>query len=427
MLMLRPAGGERKRVEPAGARVRYFQAGSTATHLSYLLALVLALGWPGAANAQSNTRLLLMSGWGVPGHQGFVFGPFSGLTMNGIGDIAFQSSLRSAKLELRAVIRSRGVTFTTVAFEGLRSPVRNAFYESFSAPSLNDSGLIAFTATLKKDSEEIPASAVIRLEGNVHKAVVTAGESIPGEPGSVFQEFSAPLITSTGNVLFGARTGGKRTGTGLFLWTPRGLRALAVPSQLLLSPADLLQPAFFYHDEAVFVGRGTRDGLFADQFFRALAVKNFQGLTPPPDPAEVAEILPARVGETPLKMLMVVMDGDQVESAALVGAPAQAVQAKQVGAAPAKPVGRILAQAMGSRGNILSISAPADQESDIGLYCYCDGQLVRLTSAEEFIPITQGGKGSRIAVLASDAQETAAYIVPGDQEEASAIYVTSIP
>jgi hypothetical protein len=168
-----------------------------------VLALVLALGWPGAASAQSNTRLLLMSGWGIPGHLGFAVGPFSGLTMNGVGDIAFLSSLRGAKLELRAVVRSRGVTFATVAFEGLRSPVRNAFYESFSAPSLSDSGLIAFTATLKKETEEIPASAVIRLENNVHKVVVTAGDIVPGDPGSVFQEFSAPLITSTGNVLFG--------------------------------------------------------------------------------------------------------------------------------------------------------------------------------------------------------------------------------
>jgi len=368
-----------------------------------------------------------MSGWGVPGHVGYAFGPFSGLTMNGVGDIAFLSSLRGAKLEMRSVVRTRGVTFTTVAFEGLSSPVRNAFYESFSAPSLNDSGLIAFTATLKKESEETPASAVIRLESNVHKAVVTAGESVPGDPGSVFQEFSAPLITSTGNVLFGARTGGKRTGTGVFLWTPRGLRSLAVPSELPLSPTDLLRPVFFFHDEAVFVPRGASEELVGDQLLRALAVKNLQGLTPPPDPAELVEILPARAGETPVKMLMVVVDGDQVESAALVGAPTQAVRAKRVGTAPVRPVGRILAQAMGSRGNSLFAATPADQESDLGLYCYCEGQLVRLTSPEEFLPITHGGKGSRILSLASDARETTAFIVPGDQEEASAIYVTSVP
>ena len=391
------------------------------------LTSVLALGWPGAACAQSNTRLLLMSGWGVPGHLGFVFGPFSGLAMNGAGDIAFLSSLRGAKLELRAVVRSRGVTFATVAFEGLRSPVRNAFYESFSAPSLNDAGLIAFAAALKKEAEEIPASAVIRVENDVHKAVAVAGEAVPGDPGSVFQEFSAPLITSTGSILFGARTGGKRTGTGLFFWTPRGLRALPLPAELALSPKDLLQPVFFFHDEAVFVSRGTPDEWVADQFFRALAIKNFQTLNPPPDPAEIAQILPARAGEASLKMLMVVVEGDQVESAALAGNPAQAVQAKRVGTELIKPVGRILAQTMGARGNILFAAAPADQETDLGLYCYCEGQLVRLTSLEEFLPITQGARAGRILALGSDAQQTTAFIVPGDQEEASAIYVTSVP
>jgi hypothetical protein len=189
----------------------------------------------------------------------------------------------------------------------------------------------------------------------------------------------------------------------------------------------LLQPVFFVHDEAVFVRRGTLEERVADQLFRVLAIKNFQGLNPPPDPAEVVEILPARVGETPLTMLMVAVDGDQAESAALAGNPALAVQARQVGTSPVKPVRRILAQAMGSRGTTLFTAAPADQESDLGLYCYCEGHLVRLTSPEEFLSITHGGKGNRISSLASDALQTTAFIVPGDQEEASTIYATSIP
>jgi len=408
-------------------RVRPDLLGMTRWGVLAGLVLLLTLGWPGTARAQSNTRLLLMSGWGVPGHRGFVFGPFSGLAMNGAGDIAFLSSLRGAKLELRAVVRSRGVTFATVAFEGLRSPVRSAYYESFSAPSLNDLGLMAFTATLKKEAEEIPASAVIRVENNAHKPVAVAGEGVLGDPGSVFQEFSAPLITSAGNVLFGARTGGKRPGTGLFFWTPRGLRSLALPAELALSPKDLLQPVFFFHDEAVFVPRGTPDEWVADQFFRALAVKNFQSLNPPPDPAETVQILPPRAEESPLTMLMVVVEGDEVESAVLAGNPAQAVPARQVGTTPVQPVGRILAQTMGSRGNILLAAAPADQPGDLGLYCYRDGQLVRLTSPEEFLPVTHDGRGGKILSLASDAQQTTAFIVPEDQEEAGAIYVTSVP
>jgi hypothetical protein len=408
-------------------RTEYRRGGGAGDSLLGLLLLALTLGWPAAAQAQSSTRLLLMSGWGVPGHPGFVFGPFSSLTMNGAGEIAFLSFLHGAKLELRAVLRSRGVTFDTVAFEGLRSPVRGAFYESFTAPSLNDSGQIAFTATLKQDAEATPAAAVIRVENNTHKALVVVGDGVPDDPGSVFQEFGAPLITSKGAVLFAARTGGKRARTGLFLWTPRGLRSVALPAEFALAPKDLLQTVFFFHDEAVFVPRDMPERLVADQFFRALTVRNFQSLNPPPAPAEVAEVLPARLGEPPLKMLMIVLEGEQVQSAVLMGNPAQPVQAKQVGATPVKPLGRILAQTMGSRGDILFAAAPADQETDLGLYRYSEGQLIRLTSPEEFLPITQDRKIVRSLSLASDAQMAAAFIVPGDQEEPSTIYVTSLP
>jgi len=102
-----------------------------------LVALGLALGACGSAQAQSNTRLLLASGWGVPGHPGFAFGPFSGLAMNECPEIVFLSSLRGAKSELRAVVRSSGVTFSVVAFEGLRAPVPQPSYASLSAPTPN--------------------------------------------------------------------------------------------------------------------------------------------------------------------------------------------------------------------------------------------------------------------------------------------------
>ncbi len=51
-------------------------------------------------------------------------------------------------------------------------------------------------------------------------------------PGATFQEFSPPVVSSAGNMVFGARTGGKSSGVEMFLaqgiaqweiWT--GLRA----------------------------------------------------------------------------------------------------------------------------------------------------------------------------------------------------------
>ena len=108
-------------------------------------------------SAQSNTRLLLAAGSGVPGHAGFSFGPFSSLAMIDNREIVFLSSLRGPRNELRAVVRSSGVSFSVVAFQGLRAPLLKTSYDSFSAPSLNDAGAICFAAGLK-DTEEIPAA-----------------------------------------------------------------------------------------------------------------------------------------------------------------------------------------------------------------------------------------------------------------------------
>ncbi len=222
---------------------------------------------------QSNVRLLLQSGAGVPEHTGFAFGPFSGLAMNTQREIVFLSTLRSARGEIPAVVRSSGVSFSVVAFQGLRSPVPKTQYDSFSAPSINDAGAIVFTAALQ-DHEESPTSAVIRTDGQNAIAVVTNAEDVPGMPGTKFQEFSAPLINSQGNVLFAARWEGKRPGTGLFVRTSSGLQALELPPGLKLSPKDLLVPIYHMRDDAAFVVRGTPVEMAIDQFFRTATARS---------------------------------------------------------------------------------------------------------------------------------------------------------
>ena len=390
------------------------------------LLVAFAVVGPQQLRGQSNTRLLLASGWGVPGHPGFAFGPFSNLAMNKQGEIAFLTSLRGAKSELRAVVRSSGVTFSVVAFEGLRSPVPKAIYESFSAASISDAGIIAFTATLKDD---VPTSAVFRVQGETALPIVTSGGAVPGVPDATFQEFSAPIVSSAGNVLFGARLGGKQPSTRLFLWTPQGLSVVPLPPELPLKPNDLLVPAFSSHDEAVFVPRGTAVETVNEQFFRALAIGSFQDLRPQPQPTESVEILAARPGnEAPIKMLVVLMEGANVRTAALAGEPAQAVLAMRPAAPMALPLGRILGQTTGPRGNIIFAAAPAGQPNDLALYCYCENQVNRLTSPEEFLPITSTALGRPLSSLAGDARQTMALIAPNDPTgDATAIYGVSIP
>jgi hypothetical protein len=391
------------------------------------VALALLLVWPLRLEAQSNTRLLLASGSGVPGHAGFVFGPFSSLEMNESRDIIFLSTLRSTRKELPAVVRSSGVTFSVLAFQGLRSPVPKTTYDSFSAPCINDSGAVAFTAALK-DTGEAPGFAVIHIEGSSATAVATTADGVPGLPETTFLEFSAPLITSTGNILFAARWGGKKPGTGLVLWTPRGLQVLDLPAGLNIAAKDLLEPIFFSHDEGVFITRGTSSEAAVEQFFRAVATRSFQELKPPPDSAETTEVLAARAGETPVQMLLVMMEGESVQTAVLLGDPSQAVTARRPdGATAPKLLGRIQGQTATPRGNIIFAASAADVVNDVGLYCFCDGQVIRLTSAEEFAPITQAAPGKPLLSLTGDAQQTTAFIAPGAVEGASAIYVTSIP
>jgi hypothetical protein len=397
---------------------------SLVTSVVVLNLLLSASTW---LSAQSNTRLLLAAGSGVPGHTGFAFGPFSSLAMNDNREIVFLSSLQSPRNELRAVVRSSGVSFSVVAFQGLRAPIPKTSYDSFSAPSLNDAGVICFATDLK-DTEGNPSSAIIRVDATGARALVTSADSPPGIPDAAFLEFSAPLINSQGNILFGARWGGKNSGTGLFLWTPRELRKLEFPAGVSPTPEDLFEPIFFSHDEAALVLRGTPSEAAIEQFFRAVAIRSFQELKPPPDPAEALQILAPRAGQAPVQMVLVIMEGDSVQTALLPGDPSQPVTARHIAGAPeVKPLRQIEGQTTSAQGNIIFAATPLDSPDDVGLYCLCEGQVMRLTSAEEFSPIVQAAPGKPILSLVGDSQQTEVFIAPGTSEGGSAIYVTSIP
>jgi hypothetical protein len=368
-------------------------------------ALAAWLAWAGVpgASAQVNTRLLLSSGTGVPGHPGFAFGSFSDLAMNGNQDIIFLSSLHSPRSDLRAVVRSSGVSFTVPAFQGLLAPIPKTAYDSFSAPSMNDAGVMAFAATLASGSEDAPKYVVVRQEGSRAKALVTNLDAPPGLTEAKFEEFSAPLVTSDGNVLFGARWSGKGAGSGLFLWTPGGLQALQLPAGMKLSAKELLEPFFFSHDEAAFFRHGASAEAALEQFFRAIAIQTFQELKPPPEPTETTELLAARAGAPPVPMLLLFLENGNIQTALLAGDPSKPVPAKQTpGPSPGKSLGRVLSLTIGPRGNMIFAAAPADAPSDFGLYCYCDGQVNRLTTPEDFQPITQSAPGKPLTSLTSD-------------------------
>jgi hypothetical protein len=125
-------------------------------------------------------------------------------------------------------------------------------------------------------------------------------------------------------------------------------------------------------------------------------------------------------------MLLILMEGDNVQSVPLIGDPRQAVMAKRQPGIAAKPMGRILGQTVGTREQLLFAATTAGQENDVGIYCYCDGQVNRLTSPEEFLPLLQDVRGPPVLSLAGDSQQTVAFILPA-AADSTALYVTSLP
>jgi len=379
------------------------------------------------ASAQQNTRLLLTSGTEVPGHGGLAFGPFLSLAMNGHQEVIFLTSLRSPRAEMRAVARSTGVSFSVVAFQGLLGPFPRTTYDNFSAPSMDDSGVVAFTAKLVTDQANVPTAVVVRQEGTKARAVVTNLDAPPGLDGAKFEEFSAPLITSDGSILFGARWSGKGAGSGLFRWTARGIESIQLPSGFQLGPKELLEPFFFGHDEAAFLRRGASAEAATEQFFRAIAIQTFQQLQPPPDPANSVELLAARPDVRPVQMLVVYLENGSFQTALVAGDPTKPVMAKQsLSTTPIKPVGKIVSLTIGSRSNLIFAAAPTDAANDLALYCNCEGQEDRLTTSDDFLPITVAGPGKPIFSLTGDTQQTIAFIAPGATGDNTAIYVTAI-
>jgi hypothetical protein len=383
------------------------------------------------AGAQVNTRILLVSGSAVPDHPGFTFGPFHDLAMNGNQQIVFRSTLESPRSSLRAVVRSQGVSFTVVAFEGLVSPVSREQYESFGAPSINDSGTVAFKATLKGGGAASATEAIVRVKGASSRLVADNGDS-GRSSGWGFKAFSAPVIGSSGAVLFAARTAGPDPHSGLYLWSEQGMRTIELPKDFQMGPGDLLEPLFASHDEAVFVRRGVDMAAAREQFFRAIAVRNFQQLDPAPQPSDTVQVLPARPSQKPAQMLLVLLQGDHTETAELSGDPSQPVMAQiapVVGAADESSFAAIQGQAAGRRtGSIIFAGVPSGQPDGFGLFCFCGGQVVRLTTQADFGLLLNNLGGRPISSFAGDGQGTVALVAPvGSQPGANAIFVCDTP
>ena len=160
---------------------------------------------------------------------------------------------------------------------------------------MNDPGMMAFTATLVTDQANVPTW---RWSGRkaASRAWSTNLDAPPGLPDAKFEEFSAPLVTSDGNLISERAGQAKGAGSGLFQWSARGLQALPLPAGFAAWPQGVAGALLFGHDEAAFLRRGASAEAATEQFFRAIAIQTFQQMQPQPDSAHLRELLAARPG-----------------------------------------------------------------------------------------------------------------------------------
>jgi hypothetical protein len=379
---------------------------------------------PTRLRAQAGARLLISSGSDVPGNPGFVFGPFSGLAMSAHRQIAFLSTIHSERNDRKVITRSTGVSFSVVVFQGLVSPVPRMLFDSFSAPSINASGAIAFSAKLAgMDEGTPPSSGVFLAAGESVQLIAAAGQNVPGQA-ATFQEISPPVIGSSGAVLFAARSLGSQASSGLYLWSAHGLAKVELPADVRPGPAELLVPVFQSQDESVWAPRDVPADSALDQFFRAIAAKNFEQLNPPPQPSDTVTVLGPALSETPVRLLLVVLDGGKAETAELQGDPTQPVVAKLSSGPPLDmPLAGVQGQVPGAvTGTVVFAAAPLAHPDDLALYCFCNGQAVRLTSPQDFAFLDPGSR--LIGSMAGDGQQTVAFIAPAQPaQQSNAIYV----
>ena len=129
-------------------------------------------------------------------------------------------------------------------------------------------------------------------------------------------------------------------------------------------------------------------------------------------------------------MLLVLLQGNNAETAELSGDPSQPVTAQDApGPSDDLKFSGIQGQAAGRRsGSIIFAGAPSGQADDFGLFCFCGGQVKRLTTQADFGLLLSNLSSKPISSFAGDGQGTVALVAPvGAQPGANAIFVCDTP
>lgn len=162
----------------------------------------------------------VVAGAAAPGTGGGAFAGSVGLLNvhagNATGTVAFVDGVAGGSVA-QGVFTSGSGGQAAVAVEGDTAPDSGgATYATFSMPSINAAGDVAFVATLSGGSAT--SGVFLHATGTPAVAVALQGDAAPGTGGATFSDFGFPIVNANGIVTFLANTtGGAATG-GVFVF-----------------------------------------------------------------------------------------------------------------------------------------------------------------------------------------------------------------
>ena len=207
-----------------------------------LAGVVACLGVLTAPPAAHGQTVIALSGGAAPG--GGSYGYFSAALLNNSGQVAFAATLAGGTARVGVFAGAAGA-LQSVARGGdaapgggtYLNPTSDILSDAFGLPNLNAAGQVAFQANTTAGSGVYAGAA-----GSV-QAVALSGQSAPGT-GSTFSGFAGiPTLSPGGQAVFTATVTGGSAPTGVFAGTAGGaVRAVALQGQ---TPAGPVAGSFF--------------------------------------------------------------------------------------------------------------------------------------------------------------------------------------
>lgn len=170
---------------------------------------------------QGRASLVASVGSAVPGGGTITsFTEHPAPSLNDVGSIAFAATIEGGRAS-EAVFAWSGGKLTSVAQSGAKAPGINggAFFD-FGPPVVNNSGDVAFLATVRRGREALDA-IYLASKGQAAK-IAAAGDAAPG--GGKLAALGTPALNAKGVLAFAAVVEGGETPGAIFVGSAAGLR-----------------------------------------------------------------------------------------------------------------------------------------------------------------------------------------------------------